>query len=106
MSLQDKHSHSHEIKDIKLSAILEMTKAINNNLSTSQLLDIYQDILENRLSVGKLVLFSFEDDWKCILKYGVDKDFNHLEFDAELLKINEIQTNMVRVVLNLNLLDI
>lgn len=92
MSLQDKHSHSHEIKDIKLSAILEMTKAINNNLSTSQLLDIYQDILENRLSVGKLVLFSFEDDWKCILKYGVDKDFNHLAFDNELLKINEIQT--------------
>jgi len=31
-----------------------MTKAINNNLSTNQLLDIYQEILENRLKIGKL----------------------------------------------------
>lgn len=69
-----------------------MTKAINNNLSTSQLLDIYQDILENRLNVGKLVLFSYNTEWTCILKYGVDKDFNHIEFEKELLDIKEIET--------------
>lgn len=86
------HSKSSAVKDVKLNAILEMTKAINNNLSTSQLLDIYQDILENRLNVGKLVLFSHDTEWTCILKYGVDKDFNHLEFENELLDIHEIQT--------------
>lgn len=86
------HSKSSVVKDVKLSAILEMTKAINNNLSTSQLLDIYQDILENRLNVGKLVLFSNDNEWICILKYGVDKEFNHLEFENELLDIHEIQT--------------
>lgn len=86
------HSKSSAVKDVKLSAILEMTKAINNNLSTSQLLDIYQDILENRLNVGKLVLFSHDNEWTCILKYGVDKEFNHLEFENELLDIHEIQT--------------
>ncbi len=69
-----------------------MTKAINNNLSTSQLLDIYQEILENRLNVGKLVLYSFNSEWTCILKYGVDKDFNHLLFEPELLDIKEIET--------------
>lgn len=83
---------SNSVKDVKLSALLEMTKAINNNLSTSQLLDIYQDILENRLNVGKLVLFSYNTDWTCILKYGVDKDFNHIEFEKELLDIKEIET--------------
>lgn len=82
----------HTVKDVKLTALLEMTKAINNNVSTSQLLDIYQDILENRLSVGKLVLFSFDTDWKCILKYGVDDTFNHLAFENELLDISEIET--------------
>lgn len=80
------------VKDVKLSALLEMTKAINNNLPTSQLLDIYQEILENRLNVGKLVLFSFENEWTCILKYGVDKDYNHLVFEKELLDIQEIES--------------
>ena len=83
---------SGSVKDVKLSALLEMTKAINNNVSTSQLLDIYQEILENRLKVGKLVLFSFAAEWTCILKYGVDKDYNHLVFEPELLDIKEIET--------------
>ena len=80
------------VQDLKLNALLEVTKAINNNLSTSKLLDLYQDILENRLGVGKLVLFHFESDWKCILKYGIDADFNHLTFEKELLAISEIET--------------
>jgi len=80
------------VKDLKLNALLEVTKAINNNVSTSQLLDLYQDILENRLQVGKLVLFSFDKDWTCILKYGVSENFNHVKFDMELLDIKEIET--------------
>lgn len=83
---------SSTVKDVKLNALLEMTKAINNNLTTPQLLDIYQDILENRLKVGKLVLFSYSTEWTCILKYGVDKTYNHLLFETELLDIKEIET--------------
>ena len=85
-------SSDNAVKDLKLSALLEMTKAINNNLSTSQLLDIYQDVLENRLKVGKLVLFSHDQEWICILKYGVDSSYNHLEFEPELLEIKEIES--------------
>jgi sigma-B regulation protein RsbU (phosphoserine phosphatase) len=85
-------STSYSVQDIKLNALLEMTKAINNNVTTSQLLDIYQEILENRLKVGKLVLFSFATEWTCILKYGVGKDYNHLVFEPELLDIKEIET--------------
>lgn len=81
-----------QVKDVKLSALLEMTKAINNNLSTSQLLDIYQDVLETRLNIGRLVLFSFDTEWKCILKYGVDNSYNHLIFEPELLDIKEIES--------------
>jgi len=91
LSTSKKNTHSNSVKDIKLSALLEMTKAINNNATTAQLLDIYQDILENRLKVGKLVLFSFTSEWTCILKYGVDKDYNHLSFEPELLDIKEIE---------------
>ena len=87
-----KISKQKRIQDLKLNALLEITKAINNNISTAQLLDLYQDILENRLGVGKLVLFSFDKEWKCILKYGIDREFNHVVFEKELLDIHEIET--------------
>lgn len=80
------------IQDLKLNALLEITKAINNNYSTSQLLDLYQDILENRLGVGKLILFHFDQNWTCILKYGISEEFNHVDFEKELLDISEIET--------------
>jgi sigma-B regulation protein RsbU (phosphoserine phosphatase) len=87
-----KISKQKQIQDLKLNALLEVTKAINNNLSTAHLLDLYQDILENRLGVGKLVLFHFDTEWKCLLKYGVGKEFSTLVFEEELLAIHEIET--------------
>ncbi len=88
----DIKSTTRTVKDLKLNALLEITKAINNNVSTAQLLDLYQDILENRLKVGKLVLFSFDKEWTCILKYGIGENFNHIKFENELLSISEIET--------------
>ena len=58
---------SKRVKDIKLNSLLEITKAINNNFSTEQLLEIFEEVLEKQLNIGKLVLFSNENDtWKCI----------------------------------------
>ncbi|MCW3076295.1 MAG: hypothetical protein JWO32_904 [Bacteroidetes bacterium] len=81
-----------QVQDLKLNALLEVTKAINTNSSTAILLDLYQDILENRLGVGKLVLFSYDTEWTCILKYGIGEEFNHIKFEPELLNITEIET--------------
>jgi phosphoserine phosphatase RsbU/P len=92
MDEQSKIWQQKQVQDLKLNALLEVTKAINMNASTSALLDLYQDILENRLGVGKLVLFSNDHSWTCILKYGIDDDFNHVEFEPELLNITEIET--------------
>ncbi len=92
MSDQSKISQQKHIQDLKLNALLEVTKAINNNYSTGQLLDLFQDILENRLGVGKLVLFSFDVEWKCLLKYGIKKDAEAINFENELLSISEIET--------------
>ncbi|MBL7911010.1 MAG: PP2C family protein-serine/threonine phosphatase [Bacteroidia bacterium] len=92
MSDQSKITQQKHIQDLKLNALLEVTKAINNNFSTGQLLDLFQDILENRLGVGKLVLFSFDVEWKCLLKYGIKKDAEAIVFENELLSISEIET--------------
>lgn len=92
MSDGTKISKQKRIQDLKLNALLEVTKAINNNFSTSQLLDLYQEILENRLGVGKLILFHFDQEWKCILKYGMGKELSNMRFEEELLTIHEIET--------------
>ncbi|MCW3102882.1 MAG: hypothetical protein JWO09_1322 [Bacteroidetes bacterium] len=85
---------SKRIKDIKLNSLLEITKAINNNFSTEQLLQIFEDVLENQLSIGKLVLFSNENEkgWRCILKYGVGAEYNEINVERDLLPITEIGT--------------
>ena len=80
------------IQDIKLNALLEVTKAINRNSSTQHLLELYQDILQNRLGVGKLILFSFDNGWHCILKYGLSEEIRNTGFEPELLEIKEIET--------------
>jgi sigma-B regulation protein RsbU (phosphoserine phosphatase) len=92
LSISDKSIKQKKVQDLKLKALLEVTKAINNNFSTSQLLDLYKEILENRLGIGKLVLFSFDEEWKCILKYGISAGHNPIEFENELLLIEEIKT--------------
>lgn len=86
-------SNSRRVKDIKLNSLLEITKAINNNFSTSQLLDIFKDVLENQLKIGKLVLFSnSENGWKCLLQYGVGEEYNSVNVETDLLPIKDIGT--------------
>jgi sigma-B regulation protein RsbU (phosphoserine phosphatase) len=103
MSTSANKNLSKRIKDIKLNSLLEITKAINNNFSTEQLLQIFEDVLENQLSIGKLVLFSNENEngWKCILKYGVGSEYNEIDVERDLLPIKEIGTiNFSKKVLN------
>lgn len=83
---------SKRTKDIKLNSLLEITKAINHNFSTEQLLEIFENVLENQLNIGKLVMFSNDNGWKCILKYGVGDEYNDINIERDLLPIKEIGT--------------
>jgi sigma-B regulation protein RsbU (phosphoserine phosphatase) len=83
---------SKRIKDIKLNALLEITRAINHNFSTDQLLEIFEEVLEKQLNIGKLVLFSNDNGWRCLLKYGVGQEYNDINVERDLLPITEIGT--------------
>lgn len=58
-------------RDFKLNALLDLTAAINSNLTVEELLQQYERVLHEHLSISKLVLFTKEDNWKCLLKYGL-----------------------------------
>lgn len=86
MPEKSKHPHEHkpDISDEKLNALFELTKNINLNTSINGLLDIYRDVLEKKLSIGRLLLLSYDGNWRCILSYGIEPD--NLEFAIERAK--------------------
>lgn len=92
MAIQSNKNSSKPIKDIKLNSLLEITKAINHNFSTDQILAIFKEVLETQLNIGKLVLFSSDNGWKCILKYGVGDEYNDINIERDLSPIDEIGT--------------
>jgi phosphoserine phosphatase RsbU/P len=92
MDSQKKTNSKTQIKDLKLSILLEVTKAINHNFSTQHLLDIYEDVLRNKLNIGKLVLFSLDEQWTCLLKYGVGAEHEKIDVEKELKGVKEIGT--------------
>lgn len=93
MASQLNKNSSKRIKDIKLNSLLQITKAINNNFSTDQLLEIFKEVLETQLKIGRLVLFSEnQNGWECILKYGVGDEYNNIDVERDLFPIQEIGT--------------
>lgn len=89
MNVITKKKSSKRIKDLKLNALLEVTKAINNNYSTEQLIGIFRNVLHDELEIPKLVLYGYDNGWKCFLKYGVGNELSDINVDRDLLQIKE-----------------
>ena len=64
-------------RDFKLNALLELTRAINDDASVEHLLALYERFLKEELFIEKLVLFTRTGEWLCILKYGVQQEEVH-----------------------------
>jgi len=62
------------IADIKLNSLLELTKAINLNANIDALLDIYRNVLQHKLFIGKLMLLRHDKGWSSMLNYGMRPD--------------------------------
>lgn len=76
--------------DFKLNSLLDITKAINSNNSTEKLLEIYKFILREQLGITKLMLFTYDTSWNCILKYGIKASSKEINVKNDLMKVKEI----------------
>jgi sigma-B regulation protein RsbU (phosphoserine phosphatase) len=103
-SVSENKGRQRRIKDFKLTALLEVTKAINNNLSTADLLALFQNIVRDKLNIGKLVLFGHDgQQWKCLLSFGVEAEVTAIDVIKEfkgILEISTIDIDMARNPLN------
>ena len=62
-------------KDLELRSLLEITQAINNNLSEDSLYKIYRFTLLANLNIKKLCLYVLDEDWDCKVNFGTSQDF-------------------------------
>ncbi len=79
-----------KLLELKLASLLEVTKAINSNTKTPELLKIYESVLKNQLNVGKLVLYAFDGEWKALLKFGMEASFTSKDIEKFLLPLKDI----------------
>jgi sigma-B regulation protein RsbU (phosphoserine phosphatase) len=80
-----------KLTTFKLRSLLNITQAINENLTQNELLKRYERILRSDLNIGKLILYKLEDEWRCILN-STPGDENRADIDVEkeLLGFDEI----------------
>jgi len=64
--------HELQIKKLQLHWLLQITKAINYDLPSQQLFEVYQVVLKDHLKVGKAVLFLKDASWHKTLEYGCE----------------------------------
>lgn len=80
-----------QLTTFKLKSLLNITQAINENLSQDELLKIYEKLLTQDLSIGKVLVYIYEDKWKCILNAGeVGKSYETIDVERDLLPIQDI----------------
>lgn len=84
-------SISLDIKDLELNALLEVTQAINNNLSEEDLFKIYKFTLLGDLKVKKMALFVSED-WVCKTSFGSKYDWENSKLNERFYDIDKSQT--------------
>jgi sigma-B regulation protein RsbU (phosphoserine phosphatase) len=77
-------------RDYKLNALLDITVAINSNLSIDELLRQYEKVLREQLSIDRLILFAKQDHWRCILKFGINRGVPEITDESFFQKLKEI----------------
>ena len=80
-----------KLSTFKLNTLLTITKAINDNLSTDELLHRYERILREDLNIGKILIYKYDKDWNLILSSGCSKEIiKRVDVEKDLLGHKEI----------------
>ncbi|MEN8156377.1 MAG: PP2C family protein-serine/threonine phosphatase [Bacteroidota bacterium] len=80
-----------KLSTFKLNALLDITLAINDNVSTSELIRRYEKMLTDDLDIGKVIVLKFSDRWECLLNSGFGNSFfKKVDMDRDLHIYDEI----------------
>ena len=84
------YKHKYSLKQMELNSLLEITQAINNNMSENNLYKIYEFTIRANLNISQLVLIVKEaGEWEQRVVYGVHS-IKELLLDKNYLDIDEV----------------
>ncbi len=83
VSLQNKYN----LKELQVNSLLEITQAINNNLSEESLYKIYDFTLRANLKINKLALYVMDEEWSCKVSFGTSSECAAMEPPSDLTGI-------------------
>jgi hypothetical protein len=72
MTRLDRLTERLNLKEFQLRALLDLTKAINNNIPDAELLKLYAGIMHGELGITRLMLFEHDGLWRMAHAYGAD----------------------------------
>jgi sigma-B regulation protein RsbU (phosphoserine phosphatase) len=84
--------HELKTKQLQLHWLLQITKAINYDLPSHQLFEVFQVVLKDHLKVGKAVLFLKDISWHKSLEYGCKIDIENIQLE-ELFSATNMENN-------------
>lgn len=84
-ALQNKYDQ----KELEVNALMEITQAVNGNLSEDHLYKIFEFTLRANLKLDKLTLYVKEADWECKVQFGTKKDFKTVALGKSCLQVTE-----------------
>ncbi len=81
-----------QIRNQKLKVLLDLTQAINQNLSTEELISQFREIVEEDLRFSRLsLILKIGDEWRMPLSYGSDFEFEPYFIDDFFRPISSIE---------------
>ncbi|MCO5259811.1 MAG: PP2C family protein-serine/threonine phosphatase [Crocinitomicaceae bacterium] len=79
-------------KDFKLNSLLEITTAINANVSVDKLTEIYSFIMKEQLGFSRFILFARQEDesWRLLVKNGIRGKLLNIDVERDLIRFKDI----------------
>ena len=82
----NKLQHLLEVKSGQLQAVLEVTRAISNNMPSTSLFNLYESIVQGHLAVNILAFYIFDKSWQRVVCINSAEICNSLKIDDLLHK--------------------
>lgn len=80
------------LKQLQINRLLNITQAINNNVSADGLFNMYNSFLSWEIGVKKMALFiKEEENWSCASSIGINEDLQNTDISDQLHKYTSLK---------------
>jgi len=92
LTISEKLEKELSLKELQIKSLLTITQAINDNVSTDGLFNMYRSFLSWEMGIDKMILFiKGEDTWQTASSINVDQDY-HIDLIEQCQQYKRLHT--------------